>query len=79
VDVNKEGAAGDDVGCPFTAHEATRGPFTTSDRGDRSYRRHGRGASEHAACCSHHSGPSLATHSKRGRTLMGKDANRNRL
>jgi hypothetical protein len=78
VDVDQEGAAGNDVGS-FAAREAPRGTFATGDRSHGPHRCHSRGTREHTPRSGHHRGPRLIAHDKPGTILMGKDANRNRL
>jgi hypothetical protein len=79
VDVDQEGATGYNVVGPLAASETPRGAFATGYSGNRSHRGHGRGTGKDAAGSGHHRGPRLITHDKPDSTLMGKDANRNRL
>jgi hypothetical protein len=79
VDVDQEGTARNDVIVSLAAREAARRPFTRGDGGDRPHGCHRRGTGQDASGSGHYGCPRLITHNEPGGTLMGKDANRNRL
>jgi hypothetical protein len=79
MDVDEEGAAGDDVLRPRATGETTGGTFAGGDSAHRPHRGHRRGTGDHAAGGSEGSGPRLAPNRQRLQGLTGQDANLDRL